>query len=419
MAFWSIAVWGANLLLLYYGVGSPFTFGRVPLLSVVFAFLMTVFGSASYWATTQLFPGYRVFIERAALFVAICTLMSLVGCIAVVRGLGSRWHRPDSEFVWDWGRVRILTYALLAASLIGTYVSIRRIGYIPVLQGDPGSLRFEFPEIGGAWYRLSMLGTIVALMAGAQICARRANWLVWIAGALGLVFASAYGNRFFLALPVAAVVLLWDRVRKPITVLTIASGFLVGVPTLALLGFWRQQSTGVTVLGPIALVLYGTLSEFRDLGWTMDYYSGAHALLHGRTLGGLIVPLLPSPVWSLLGVDKGEIFAQSNAAVLAQEMGQITAQRVGIYGELFMNFGWIGALVGACLYGTLVGYVDRRFLAVRRGESVRGIIVAVVAAATVYAQVGQWNMFTSAITAYCYPILLIALVATSRKAMAP
>src|SRR6202007_310760 len=116
---------------------------------------------------------------------------------------------------------------------------------------------------------------------------------------------------------------------RPIGVLTVTSALVVGLPALALLGFWRQQTGTFNALGPAALVLYGTLSEFRDLGWTMDYYSGGHALLHGSTLGGLIVPLLPTPVWSLVGIDKGQVFDYSNAAVLAQAMGQTTAQRIG------------------------------------------------------------------------------------------
>jgi hypothetical protein len=99
-------------------------------------------------------------------------------------------------------------------------------------------------------------------------------------------------------------------------------------------------------------------------------------------------------------------------------MGQTTAQRVGIYGELFMNFGWVGALIGALLYGVLLGYLDRGLMAVRDGAAVRGVLFAVIAAAAVYAQVGQWNMFTSAVTSCCYPVLLLALFTARRAARA-
>ena len=415
-AFWAAAVWGANLLLLYYVVGPPFTVSRIPLLSVVFAFLMTVLGTGSYWATIQLFPLYQVLIERAALFVALCTLCSLIGII-VGRRLPGAPRGSGWTFQWDWERLRVLTYALAAVCALGTYISIRRIGYIPILSGDPESLRVEFPAIAGIWLRFSLLGIVLALIAGAQVCARRGNGIIWLVGALGLVGASLYGNRFFLALPMGAILLLWDQVRRRVTARAIGLGLLISVPILTLLGFWRQQDASVVLLGPVGLVLYGSLGEFRDLGWTLDYYSsGGHPLVHGSTLGGLVVPLLPSPFWSVVGVDKAAIFAHSNAAVLAQEMGQFAAQRVGIYGELFMNFGWLGALLGAVLYGALVGYLDRRFLEVHEGDAVRGILIAVVAAATIYAQVGQWNMLTSTITSSCYPILLLALVAARRVA---
>ena len=129
VAFVAAAVWGLNVLLVYYMVGPPFTISRIPLLSVVLGFAMTVVGTGSYWATTQLFPLYRVFIERAALFVAACTLMSLIGCIAAVR-LVPRRPFSQSGYGWDWGRLRVITYALFAVCLVGTYMSIQRIGYI-------------------------------------------------------------------------------------------------------------------------------------------------------------------------------------------------------------------------------------------------------------------------------------------------
>jgi hypothetical protein len=416
VAFSAIAVWGLNLILVYYVIGPPFAFSRPVILSVTFAFLMTVLGSGSYWATTQLFPLYRVFIERAALFVALCTCLSLIGCISTMKLVTAKPAVVRQRYMWDWGRLKFATYLLFAVCVLGTYMTIQKIGYIPALLGDPESQRVEFPTIAGVWFRLSMLGMVVGLIAGAQVCAGGASWLVWVMGASGIACASLYGNRFFAALPIAAIVLLWDQVRRRFSVRTVFLGLVLGLPALALFFFWRQQDQSVYVLGPVGLILYGTLSEFRDLGWTLDYYSsGAHSLLHGSTLGGLVVPLVPSVLWSTVGVDKGAVFAHSNASVLAQEMGRVTAQRVGVYGELFMNFGWVGAAFGALVYGLLIGYLDRRFLDLRDSRQVRSVIVAVVVAAAVYAQVGQWNMFTSAVVSSVYPILLLALFTARRE----
>lgn len=416
VGFVAAGIWGINLLLMRYAVGPPFRFGRVIVLSVFFGLMMTLVGTGSYWATTVRFPSYRVFIERAALFVASCTMLSILGSLVGAR-LGSAAHAGVRwVYRWDWNRLRIMTYALAAVCLFGTYMSVKKIGYVPILAGDPESDRVLFPALAGIWFRFAVFGTVVALLAGVQACARRGSWpLVAVAGVC-LFCATLFGNRFFAAFPLGAIVLLWDQIRARVPVGTIAVAVLVIAPLLAYLGWWRQQDPSVLVLSPVALALYGTLGEFRDLGWTMDYYSVGHPLLHGSTMGGMIVPLLPGPAWSALGVDKAAVFAHSNAAILATNMGQFAAQRVGLFGELFMNFGWVGALVGAVCYGVVIGYLDRKLVTLNQNDAVRGIILAVIAVATIYAQVGQWNMWTATIVESCYPILAVALLAARREA---
>lgn len=415
VGFVAVAVWPLSLIILYYGVGPPFALSRLPMLSTVFGFISTVLGCTNYWATTHRFPEYRVYIERAALFVALCTLLSLVGCLVVQRRPISPPRQPRT-FVWNWARLRLVTYALAVVSVVGTYESVQRIGYVPLLTGDPESMRLTFAATAGVWLRLSTQGGILlALLAGAQICGRRGGWDVWLAGIIGLLCASAYGNRFFAALPVGATLLLWDRVRQQVKLPLLGFGFLFGVPVLALIGFWRYQDAPLDVLNPFMLVLWGTLMEFRDLAWAMDYYSGGHALLHGSTVGSLFMPILPGPVWSVMGIDKAAVYAQSNAVVLGQEMWQTTPQRIGIYGEFFINFWWVGAFIGAIVYGLLIGYVDRQILRLDKPGAVRAMILAVVGVVLVYAQIGQWDMDVTAVTSTAYPILLVALFAARRS----
>jgi len=165
-------------------------------------------------------------------------------------------------------------------------------------------------------------------------------------------------------------------------------------------------------------MLYGTLGEFRDIGWALDYYSMGDRFLHGITLGSLLVPLLPSPVWSVVGIDKAAVYSQNSASLLADAMGQTTGQRIGAYGELFINFGWAGAVIGALLYGALVGYLDHRFRQVDRSD-VWGVFMALAIATTVFAQVGQLNMFTSTLTGLGYPMALVVLLAGRRSRTGP
>jgi len=306
-----------------------------------------------------------------------------------------------------------MTYVVFALAAIGTFVAIRRIGYIPILTGDPNSARVDFPAIGGFWYRLSMLGGVAALLVAAQAAARRATVPLYLIGFASLCLVGLYGPRFFVALPLGVSLLLWDKFRAVISIRRIVMFFVVAAPLLAVVGHWRERDQSATLLSPLGVLLYGVLGEFRDIGWALDYYGLGDRFLHGITLGSLVVPLLPSPVWSVVGIDKAAIYSQNSANLLADAMGQTTGQRIGAYGEFFMNFGWAGAVIGALLYGTLLGYLDDRLRRVDRSD-VWGVFLALAIVTTIFAQVGQLNMFTSTLTGVGYPMAFAVLVAGRR-----
>ena len=407
------AVWGLNLLMLRYGIGPPYRLSRLPVVVAGFALLMTLFGSGSYWATIQLYPGYRVGIERAALLVAVCTAITLTVAAGVQRGLRAR-GAPAAPLEWDFPRVRVASTVLFVVAMVGTLVTVRRIGYLPILTGDPASARVDFPSLGGVWYRLSMLGGLVALLVAAQAAARRATWRQYVMGIASLLLVGVYGPRFFVALPLGVAVLLWDRVRARIRVFRVALMCLVAIPALTVVGYWRERDPHLGLLGPLGLAFYGTLGEFRDLGWAVDYYGFGDRYLHGATFGSVVVPLLPAPVWQTVGIDKSRIYAQSSASFLADAMGQTTGQRIGVFGEFFMNFGWLGAWFGAAGLGMLVGYLDDRFGRVTAVQ-VRGLFLSLASATTAFALIGQLDMFTSTLTGVGYPLAVVVLFTARRS----
>jgi len=412
-AFAALAAWGVNLLLVVYGIGPPFRASRPPLLAASFAFLVTVFGLGSYWATIQLYPLYRVSIEYAAWFVATCTTVALGAAVIVTHSLRHRRTLDNCSLEWDWSRLQAVSCLAFAIAAVGTLGAIARIGYVPILAGDPSNARVDFPTIGGLWYRLSMLGGVTALLVAVQAAGRRATFAQYVLGIASLMFVGLYGPRFFIALPLGVAVLLWDRFRRSVPLRRVALLLVVVAPVFAIVGYMRERNQNLAFLGPVGLLFYGTLGEFRDLGWALDYYGFGDRFLHGGTLGSAVVPLLPTPVWQLVGIDKAAVYAHSSASILAEAMGQTRGQRIGAYGEFFMNFGWIGALVGATLYGALLAYLDDR-LTLLSPRDVRGVFLALATATTVFALIGQLDMFTSTLTGLGYPLLLATLVAARR-----
>jgi len=410
-AWGAAAVWVAIGLVLATGYGPAHRWSRPPHLAAGFAALLTLFGSGSYWATTQLYPQYRVPIERAAWLVALAMLCALLAGLAARPLLRSR--NGPSRLEWDWFRVRVATAVVFVLAAAGTVGALSRIGYVPVLAGDPTAARVDFPDIAGLWYRLSMLGGVAALLAGAQVAARQATPGTWAIGLASLALVGVYGPRFFVTLPLGVAALLWDRVRAPLRVGVLAVFGVAALAVLALLGYVREQDPSAGLLGPLGLLVYGTFGEFRDLGWMLDHYASGDRFLGGVTLGSLIVPLLPRQFWALAGVDKMAVYARNSASILADDMGQVTGQRVGIFGECFMNFGWIGVLIGAAVYGGLLVWLDERLRTAGAAE-VRSIGLALVAATATFALAGQLNMFTSTLTGLGYPLAVIALAAARR-----
>lgn len=412
--FLAAALWGVNILILVYGIGGPFHLGRMPLMVVAFSIAMTVVGTGSYRITQLLNPNYHVPIELAAVLVALCTGVSLATTWIAGRLLGPPRSRPRLVLEWDWPWLRVMTVGLTLLVVAATWMSLRKIGYLPALTGDPTSERVEFPEIAGIWFRLSALGGVSVLMAAVLITARRATRWTWLAGLVSLVCVGVYGARFYVVYPLAVSVVLWDLVRGRIRLLPIAVVLVPLTIVLALLGSLRQGASSIERVSPLGAALYGSFLEFRDLAWSMDYFTGSQHFTHGSTLPSVVVPLLPGKVWSLFGVDKDAVYENNSANVMAAAMGTDTGQRIGLYGEFFMNFGWWGSLAGALLYGLLITWIDRRSRGLDPG-TVSAVFVVMIAVAAIFAQIGQLNMFTSTITGLAYPLLLVVLIASRRR----
>ena len=415
LAFVAAAVWGLNLLLLVYAVGRPLSLSSVPFLTAGFGLAMTVFGSGNYWAATQLYPAYRAEVERAAYFVAVCTCISLIAVATVARHLRRQKRTQNTVLVWDWLRLRLVTYLVFVVALVGTVIALQKIGYVPLFTGDPANTRIEFPVLGGIWYRLSMLGVVAAILVGVLAAARQATPALYGVGLASLTLVGVYGPRFFVVLPLGVAVLLWTRLRHRLSLGRIAAAAICVLGVVALAGYWRERDASASLLGPIGLVMYFIFVEFRELAWALEHYGAGDQLLAGASFGSAIVPLMPSVLWNVVGIDKAAIYGHSSAAILADEMGTYSGQRIGAYGEFFINFGWTGAIVGAALYGVLVAYLDHRFRGVN-SDSVRGVFLALTVAAAVFAQIGQLDVFTTTLTGVGYPLALIALLAARRSA---
>jgi hypothetical protein len=410
-------------LLLMRAAGSPFRVSRPPIALAIFCMAMTTLGSISYLATNFFFPTYFVPIDRALLYAALGIAFAALGVWLV-----NRVPKTTSPAKWEWSQRTFdhVMWALLALTLFGTLVTLARIGYIPIFRGDIRVERLQYTEQAGLFFRLSLLGTPLAMLAGLRwflFGRARSSLLVML---IGLGAVSLYGPRFFAFLAAGVLFTLYDLyVRRVRLVFAFAAAvaFLV-------LSFWasvRRESAGAFVFdqpdatrdwrGSVVALGYSTFPEFRDFAWSIEYFDSPGQRRERGLLAGAVVPLLPGPVWSVLGVNKGALFS-NNSATIMQEILQVDVGiRVGLLGELYMMGGAAGIVIGMFVFGLMVGWLDRRLILGGLSDPFT-LLAALIALTSIFAMVGIMSMWSSTIVYFGWP-LAAAMLLAARPGPAP
>jgi len=402
----------ANIL----AAGRPFQISRAPIAMALFAIAMIILGTGSYYATQFLFPEYYAPIEDALLLTALGLAASAAG-IALVRVM-SQGKTPLQRWEWHPVKLDVAIYTLLIICLIGTLAAIHRIGYIPILRGDIREERLAYADQLGFLYMMSVMGVPAMILAGARRFAFGPSAGGNIAIVLGALCAGLYGPRFFPVLGAATLFLIYDQLRRRIRLWKVALVVCVVIPGLIGLAVYRESD--LPAEAPLVTLSYLSFGEFRDFAWSLRYYEDPAHRVRGETLAGAVVPLLPGKVWSLVGVDKASLYDRSSAQLMSELMKVEVGIRIGIIGELYMNYGIAGVLVGMFLFGLLLAAIDARLRSSTVVSSIAPFF-ALISVLCVFALVGQLNMFGSSISVFGYPLLgafLLASTARERSALA-
>jgi hypothetical protein len=425
----SVSLWAllaaacAGVALLVSG-GLPLRFTRPSVLVGAMAIAMVTFGSWSYYATTQFFPHFHAPIDRALVFAAVGLGAAALG-VRLTRVLPAREPRAVR---WSWtpAPLDLAIWILLALCVVGTLASIARIGYIPILRGDIREERLYYAAQAGPFFRMSLLGTSAAILGGVRWLAFGRSSLAALSVPLGLLCTSLYGPRFFPFVALGVLFICYDSFVRRVTPRNLAIGLGI-VVALGIGGAIRRERAGTFVFDrpgvsidarTAALAVgYVSVPEFRDFAWSLDYFADPARRLHGSTLGGAIVPLLPGRVWSLVGVDKEALYSRDSATLMAEILQVDTGIRIGIMGELYMNFGLAGIAVGMLLFGLFVGWLDRRLGAASLLDPLVPLY-ALVTLVSVFALIGILNMFASSVVLFGWPLLLAAFLG-ARPVSAP
>jgi oligosaccharide repeat unit polymerase len=138
---------------------------------------------------------------------------------------------------------------------------------------------------------------------------------------------------------------------------------------------------------------------FAAIWGIINYYSENNTKLNGQTFMDMMVSIIPRRIWS----DKKMVYG-ADEITFHMNLPLTTHTTIGIHGELFANFGYIGAML-MLLYGWIFGYIDKN----KRENEVTLLVFATylgIARALVHFDFGFTALFISAYTGLCYWLVL-------------
>ena len=335
---------------------------------------------------------------------------------------------PKYHLLWNRRR---LYYLNLFWGVVGTVSFIIffvfYIGGIPFLQGISPSVSDDLRIIiMGSAHNIEVVAvntmTMALLYSGVYLSLhKRSFWIVAVVIAAVTAFF-LWGARIYILLPFSIFFMLLARaksysLKKIVVMLMIVSviGFIHGLARNR--NFfdvdYTRRST-VEALGDLH-----TAPEFRDtLGVISNLDELGEAYQKSYYFKSIFLPALPGRLWSIVGLEKGEIhsFEGSGSAWVIAEVtrgSRWTGIRPGIMAQTLMTFGAAGVVILFFLFGLLFAYLDRS--AVTRDKFSVGLLyIYMVAVLASYSIIVMTEGLFTKFWYFTYAFILVALISGKR-----
>ena len=243
-------------------------------------------------------------------------------------------------------------FVLFYFSIFASIYSVIKLGFIPILDASTGNERF-FSQIGSTriiiiFWQWGVVSSILAVIYYLNI--RRDNKLLVVAIS-SFACMTLFFVRIYPALIVVAVGLfILNKVQnkfKLILTTVIAIPLFLSVNANMMdyrSDFKRSENVNSNVsVAQTSIVSfsddYTVLNNFlRD--YNKEYY-------YGSTFLTIPIAFIPSPILQVFGINKIDFLQKNSSARITAKFFQrdVDGLRIGIMGELFLNFGYYGSIL--------------------------------------------------------------------------
>jgi hypothetical protein len=284
------------------------------------------------------------------------------------------------------GRLLRLGYVLGALGGLGSLIVIGSTGRIPLLSPDIDTVRYsQGSGLGFASLLEYELLAAIFIAGAVAVDSRlyRGRALRFAAAAGGaLLLVRAERTSLLLSLVVVLIYLQYRGLRVRARWLVPLA--VAGAAAVLGLGLVRYQS-GPTANDPQARLVRAVLDispEVREQATLLEVFPDRHPYLGRSAVVAIGSSILPGRALHVLGVDKATVYTDSSrdySRILTELGGYHNSPkpiRVGLLGELWMDYGGYGVALGGLLFGGAIALVTNYRPKHRAGLLAKSVMTA-------------------------------------------
>jgi len=327
-------------------------------------------------------------------------------------------------FSWDWQKFDFMLFALTCIASFFTLYAVFRLGYIPIMKGNIDRDRFYYYTIVGAWpLKLARLWLVIYIIGFFKLLKNirtykrlifRENILLLFLLMCCFVFDSFYGDRIDLfVMVVFSIVMankyLW-RVKNIHIAIIVLSGILIG----NMIQYQRTKSYKVFT---IEKILGTTFNEFHAFSYAVQEFPN-NSFLKGKAFYAAFLNFFPQVVLSAFNIDKKNLSREySSAGVMGKIFGHYMGVRIGIIGEGYINFGYVGILIIPFISGLLFGFIENIFICTKLFD-IKDLIIAYAISIMIFLPLAQFDGLV-ALFMYNIYIIFALVILFAKKTLIP
>jgi oligosaccharide repeat unit polymerase len=381
-----------------------------------FMFLIIFSGTLNYHLLHEIY-GWQIYanIYRATMYYNCGIGCMFLGSIFIFNYLSKRSKLSKYYFVWDIKSIRRVIVILFVLSTFGTIAGIIRMGTIPLLiREGVGLERTEYLIRMGIFSKLWFMNILVVILSAIYLSINvRKNYAVIAIFLLSIAQAMILAARYHVLLGLAASVFIYNQYRRKFKLIELIIFSILVLVLAVIITDVREGRFGTAYAPYYERIIRHSFPEFRDFARTTDYTQKTGNYLHGKTFVPAIITFFPRQMYEALGMDKSVLMKEfSSASYVSNLWGAKGGIRVGLLGELYINFGLPGILIGMVIFGVFIGFLDYK-ITTREKLDARISIDCLFWSILLYAVLGQIDCIAWLI--YYYGVLLALIYLICRK----